>query len=167
MSTTDTDPMARYRDFHPVYDLEGLRDALAKVADLPDDTPVHLFLDDGNEATSWTPATELQVTHWNGYERCAEHDENAELALLIIHPADHPDGVAGEGAFHPIAILAGLREAIAKLDDLPGDTSVWRTTDDSNDQDSFDFAELQVAFWNGEVQCEGDDDGAMRALFVI
>lgn len=166
MSTTDTDPMARYRDFHPVYDLEGLRDALAKVADLPDDTPVHLFLDDGNEATSWTPATELQVTHWNGYERCAEHNEDAELALFVIHPAEHPDGVGGEGSFHPIGRLAELRDAITKLADLPGGMSVRKTTDSSNDQDSFDFAELQVACWNGEVQCE-DDDGAKKALFVI
>jgi hypothetical protein len=167
MSTDTADPMARYRDFHPVYDLERLRDTLAKLADLPGDTPISHGIDDGNEATSYKPATEVQVTHWNGYERCAEGDEDAELGLFFILPAEHPDGVAGEGSFHPIGSLAELRDATAKLADLPGDMPVWRTEDGSNDEDSFDFAELQVAWWDGAVQCEEGDKGARKALFVI
>lgn len=167
MTATSTDPMARYRDFNPIYDLEGLRDTLAKLADMPDETPIHLFLNDGNELDSYAPATELQATYWNCFERCGQHDEDAELALFFILPAEHPDGVAGEGDYHPIGSLAELRDAISKLDGLPGDTSVWRTDDASNHEDSFDFAELQVAWWNGEIQCEEGDDDARKALFVV
>ncbi|WP_345148735.1 hypothetical protein, partial [Nonomuraea rubra] len=71
MSDTAADPMARYADFHPMYSVEKLRETLAVLADLPGDTPVILALSDGNEADQYAPATELQVTHWNGYERCA------------------------------------------------------------------------------------------------
>lgn len=166
MSTTSTDPMARYRDFHTMYDLDDMRSTLAKLADLPDDTPILLFLNDGNEEDSYAPATELQVTYWNGYERCAADDEHAKLALFFTYPAEHPDGVAGEGDYHPISRLTELREAIASLAGLPGDTSV-STYEDGDDEDPFVFAELQVARWNGEIQCEEGDEGASTALFVI
>jgi hypothetical protein len=166
VSTTDTDPMARYRDFHKMYDLDDMRSTLAKLADLPDDTSIHLFLNDGNEEDSYTSATELQVTYWDGYERCAKHDEGAKLALFFTYPGENRDGVAGEGSVRPISRLTDLREAIASLDGLPGDTSV-STFEDGDEEDPFVFAELQVACWNGEIQCEEGDEGASTALFVI
>lgn len=63
--------------------------------------------------------------------------------------------------------LGGLRAALAQLADLPDDTPVLRAEDDSNDPDSFAFiAELEIAPWDGETQCEAGDEGARKALFI-
>lgn len=171
MPDTATDPMARYAGFHPIWSVEKMRESLAKLAHLPDDTTVFLVLDDGNEADQYAPATELQVTHWNRYERCGVDDPDAEPAPFFIYPAERPSEAASEAAYHPIATLAALRKAVALLRYLPGDTIVLRTDDASNDEDPIHFAhDLQIARWDGQVQVEEGDDGfedAATALFII
>ncbi|MEV0994692.1 hypothetical protein [Nonomuraea sp. NPDC050202] len=163
--TDTTNPMARYANFHPMRSVEKLRGTLDKLAHLPSDTAVFLVLDDGNEPTSYAPATELQVTHWNGYERCAATDDDAELAPFFIYPAQHPEGVASGGTFHPVATLAALRDTVAALRDNP---TFHRTEDASNDEDSFTIvSELQVAWWDGSVQVGEPGDGVKQALFII
>ncbi|MFD1547049.1 hypothetical protein [Nonomuraea guangzhouensis] len=169
MSTTDTDPMARHKDFYPIFSLEKLQLTIAKLDgyEMRADTPVFLARDDGNEPTSYTPATELQATWWDYYTRCAENDEGAALALFFLDPAEHPEGVAGEGSFYPIGRLADLRDTLAKLGGLPGETFSYRTDDNSNHEDSYESAhEVQVAWWDGQVQCEPDAQGARQALFI-
>ncbi|WP_405149392.1 hypothetical protein OG589_14365 [Sphaerisporangium sp. NBC_01403] len=63
--------------------------------------------------------------------------------------------------------LGGLRAALNQLTDLPDDTPIRRADDDANDPDSYALIdELEVAFWDGEVQCEEGDEGARKALFI-
>jgi len=38
--------------------------------------------------------------------------------------------------------------------------------DDANDEDSYGVAELEVAWWNGEIQVEEGDKDARKAIFI-
>ena len=63
--------------------------------------------------------------------------------------------------------LGGLRAALAQVADLPDDTPLFHPEDDSNDPDSYwPISEIVVAPWDGEVQCEADDEDARKALFI-
>lgn len=67
----------------------------------------------------------------------------------------------------PIHTLDQLRAAVAQVADLPGTTRIYRTEDDANQDDSYTLVnELEIAYWDGEVQCEADDEGAVKALFL-
>lgn len=63
--------------------------------------------------------------------------------------------------------LGGLRAALAQIADLPDDTPIRHAEDDANDPDSYALiGELEIAHWDGEVQCEESDEGARKALFI-
>ncbi|MFI6889934.1 hypothetical protein [Streptosporangium canum] len=67
----------------------------------------------------------------------------------------------------PIHALGALRAAVAELADLPDDTPIYRAEDDGNEPDSYAFlSEIEITFWDGETQCQADDEGAKKALFV-
>ncbi|MGW0587497.1 hypothetical protein [Streptosporangium sp. NPDC002607] len=66
-----------------VLTLADLRAAVAKLADLPDDTRVLRAEDDGNDPDSYVHIGDLQITHWDGEVQCQEGDEDAKKALFV------------------------------------------------------------------------------------
>ncbi|MEU8199336.1 hypothetical protein AB0C10_36685 [Microbispora amethystogenes] len=66
-----------------------------------------------------------------------------------------------------LVTLGGLRAALAQVADLPDDTPLLHATDDANEDDSYEsVSELEIAWWDGEVQCEEGDEDAVKALFL-
>ncbi len=73
----------------------------------------------------------------------------------------------GHTSINTLCTLGGLRAALAQVADLPDDTLVLHAEDDSNDPDSYTSVdEIVIAPWDGETQCEEDDEDARKALFI-
>lgn len=76
-----------------------------------------------------------------------------------------------------IYTLDGLRAAIAKLDDLPGDTPIVVAENDGNEEDSYSWIhDIDVALWDETIRYElpgTHPDGkeqapedAVKAIFI-
>lgn len=67
----------------------------------------------------------------------------------------------------PIITLDDLRTAHDQLAGLPGDTPILRAEDDGNEPDSYAFiGEIEIAWWDGEVQCDENTENARKAVFI-
>ncbi|MFS1305117.1 hypothetical protein [Streptosporangium longisporum] len=67
----------------PINTLGDLRAALARITDMPDDTPVLRAEDDGNEPDSYTSVRDMEITFWDGETQCDKGDEDAREALFV------------------------------------------------------------------------------------
>ncbi len=73
----------------------------------------------------------------------------------------------GHTSINTLCTLGGLRAALAQVADLPDDTPIRHTKNDANRPKSYALIEeLEIAPWDGEVQCEENTPGAVKALFL-